>query len=338
MQQRELTLAASIGIAFEESDSTAQLLLRNADMAMYLAKERGKDRYEIFEQDMHASVFERLVLKADLALGIESGQLRLCYQPIVSLQTGRITGVEALVRWDHPTRGPLGPDQFVSLAEDTGLIVPLGKWVLDEACRQLRSWQLRLPPGASLTMSVNLSVRQLQPDDVVEQIADTLHQFQIDPSTITMELTESMLMEDTRLSRRRLYELKAVGVSLAIDDFGTGYSSLGYVQQYPIDIIKIDRSFVDGLSPQSGNETVVVQTMIEMAQRLGVHIVAEGIEEENQLRVLQALGCDLGQGYYFSKPVEAHQIGPMLSASIEDGTQLLRQGGSPAPEKSGPSE
>ena len=330
LQPRSFSLAASIGIAFEEEGSTAELLLRNADMAMYLAKERGKDRFEVFEPDMHASVFERLVLKADLAHGIESGQLRLCYQPIVSLQTGRITGVEALVRWNHPTRGPLGPDQFVRLAEDTGLIVPLGQWVLEEACRQLRSWQLRLPPGASLTMSVNLSVRQLESDDVIQQIADTIHEHQIDPSTITMELTESMLMEDTEFSRRRLNELKAVGVSLAVDDFGTGYSSLGYVQQYPVDIIKIDRSFVDGLSMRSGNEVVVVQTMIEMAQRLGVHIVAEGIEELDQLRALQTLGCDLGQGYFFSRPVEAHLIGPLLSASIADGSQFLANGGKPA--------
>ncbi len=330
VQQRDFTLAASVGIAFQDPDSTAELLLRNADMAMYLAKERGKDRYEIFKDDMHATVFERLVLKADLAAGIEGNQLHLCYQPIVSLQTGRITGVEALVRWNHPTRGPLSPAQFVALAEDTGLILPLGQWVLEEACRQLRSWQLRLPPKASLTMSVNLSVRQLVRDDVVNQIAETIHQFQLDPSTITMELTETMLMEDIELSRRRLEELKTLGVSLAVDDFGTGYSSLGYVQQYPIDIIKIDRSFVDGLGERASNDTVVVQTMIEMAQRLGVHIVAEGIEDVAQLRVLQSLGCDLGQGYYFSKPVEADRIGPMLTASIADGTAFLQNGGSPA--------
>jgi len=330
VQNRDFTLAASLGIAFEETDSTGELLLRNADMAMYLAKERGKDRFEVFEQDMHATVFERLVLKADLALGIDSNQLRLSYQPIVSLQTGRITGVEALVRWDHPTRGPLSPAQFVALAEDTGLIVPLGRWVLEEACRQLRQWQLRLPSKVSLTMSVNLSVRQLSSDEIIDQIAQTMNQFQVDPSTLTMELTESMLMEDTELSRRRLNELKTLGVSLAVDDFGTGYSSLGYVQQYPIDIIKIDRSFVEGLSMRSGNETVVVQTMIEMAQRLGVHIVAEGIEDVGQLQVLQALGCDLGQGYYFSRPVEAHEIGPMLEASIEHGREFLLNGGAAA--------
>ncbi len=321
--EREITVTASVGIAYRDPSSTAELLLRNADMAMYLAKERGKDRYEVFEQDMHASVFERLVLKADLAHGIESGELRLCYQPIVSLQTGRVTGVEALVRWDHPTRGRLGPAQFVALAEDTGLIVPLGRWVLHEACRQLRAWQLRLPATATLSMSINLSVRQLLDDDIVQEVAETIHQYQLDPSTITMELTESMLMVDVDRSLDRLAGLRTLGVSLAIDDFGTGYSSLGYVQQFPIDIIKIDRSFVENMHPRRGGKTVVVQTMIELAQRLDVHIVAEGIEDAEQLKALQALGCDLGQGYYFSEPVEAHRIGPLLASSIVDGDRLL---------------
>ena len=208
VQSREIRISASVGIAVDASrKSDAEVLLRNADMAMYLAKERGKSRFELFEESMHASVFQRLELKADLARGIESDQLRLLYQPIVSLQTGRITGVEALVRWDHPVKGMLPPDAFIPLAEDTCLIVPLGQWVLEEACQQLRSLQLGLPTNASLTMSINLSVRQLQVEGIIETVQATIKRFGLDPSTITLEITETMLMHDTELTRKRLADL-----------------------------------------------------------------------------------------------------------------------------------
>jgi EAL domain-containing protein (putative c-di-GMP-specific phosphodiesterase class I) len=291
-------------------------------MAMYLAKDRGKSRYEVFEEGMHATVFERLELKADLARGIEDGQLRLLYQPIVSLQTGRITGVEALVRWDHPRRGMLSPQAFVGLAEDTGLILPLGQWVLEEACQQLRAWQLTLPSTSSLTMSVNLSVRQLQHEHIVRDVISTIDRFGLDASTITLEITETTLMHDTEVTRRTLSDLRDAGVSLAVDDFGTGYSSLQYVQRFPIDSIKIDRSFVSGLGEEAG-DTAVVQSMIELAQRLGVHTVAEGIERPEQITLLQALGADLGQGYLFSRPVRPDQIGELLHRSISEGTRFL---------------
>ncbi|MCU1352208.1 MAG: diguanylate cyclase/phosphodiesterase with sensor(s) [Acidimicrobiales bacterium] len=320
---REIRISASIGIATDEDRSSdAEVLLRNADMAMYLAKDRGKSRYEVFEEGMHATVFERLELKADLARGIEDGQLRLLYQPIVSLQTGRITGVEALVRWDHPRRGMLSPQAFVGLAEDTGLILPLGQWVLEEACQQLRAWQLSLPSTSSLTMSVNLSVRQLQHENIVRDVIATIDRFGLDASTITLEITETTLMHDTDVTRRTLAELRDAGVSLAVDDFGTGYSSLQYVQRFPIDSIKIDRSFVSGLGEEAG-DTAVVQSMIELAQRLGVHTVAEGIERPEQITLLQALGADLGQGYLFSRPVHPDQIGELLHRSISEGTRFL---------------
>ncbi len=321
---RKVVIGASIGIAIGTGGSgiDAETLLRNADLAMYLAKDRGKDRYEVFEEQMHTTAFERLELKNDLARDIEEGRLRLHYQPVVSLQTGRITGVEALVRWDHPERGLLGPDSFVGMAEETGLIVPLGEWVLEEACQQLRAWQLGLPTGAALSMSVNLSVRQLQHDGIVETVAAALGRFGLDPSTLTLELTESMLMEDVDVSQERLDALRALGTPIAIDDFGTGYSSLGYIQRFPVDLIKIDRSFVSDLGPHP-SQRFVMQSMVELAQRLGVHIVAEGIERRDQLLALQALGCDLGQGYHFSRPVPAEAMADLLAEDLSEGSRSL---------------
>jgi diguanylate cyclase (GGDEF)-like protein/PAS domain S-box-containing protein len=315
IQGRDIRVTASIGIAFADEEGVdAEVLLRSADVAMYLAKDRGKNRYAVFEAHMHTSVFERLELKADLVRAIDDGQLRCHYQPIVSLQTGRISGVEALVRWEHPTRGFLAPDAFIPLAEDTGLIVPLGKWVMREACQQLRAWQLRLPARSTLTMSINLSVRQLMHEQIIDDVRDAIDDAGLDPSTVTLEITETTLMHDTEVTRERLGQLRTIGVSLAVDDFGTGYSSLQYVQRFPIDVIKIDRSFVTGLGTNPG-DGAVVQSMIELSQRLGVHTVAEGIDRPEQVTLLQSLGADLGQGYLFSKPVPASQISALLDSS-----------------------
>jgi len=315
IQGRDIRVTASIGIAFADDESVdAEVLLRSADVAMYLAKDRGKNRYAVFEAHMHTSVFERLELKADLVRAIDDQQLRCHYQPIVSLQTGRITGVEALVRWEHPTRGLLYPDAFIPLAEDTGLIVPLGRWVMREACQQLRAWQLRLPSRSTLSMSINLSVRQLMHEQIIRDVREAVDDAGLDPSTVTMEITETTLMHDTEMTRERLAELRKIGVSLAVDDFGTGYSSLQYVQRFPIDIIKIDRSFVTGLGTNPG-DGAVVQSMIELSQRLGVHTVAEGIDRPEQITLLQSLGADLGQGYLFSKPVVASEISALLDSS-----------------------
>ncbi|CAN5868348.1 hypothetical protein BH23ACT2_BH23ACT2_11590 [soil metagenome] len=327
IQGREIRVTCSVGIALGsggDGDATAgaELLLRSADVAMYLAKDRGKNRAAIFEDHLHASVFERLELKADLARAIDDGQLRCHYQPIVSLQTGRITGLEALVRWEHPVRGRLTPDVFIPLAEDTGLIVPLGAWVLREACQQLRTWQLRLSATSMLTMSINLSVHQLAHEHIVRDVQNAIEEASLDPSTITLEITETTLMHDTEVTRSRLGQLRDIGVSLAVDDFGTGYSSLQYVQRFPIDIIKIDRSFVSGLGTNPG-EGAVVQSMIELSQRLGVHTVAEGIDRPEQVTLLQSLGADLGQGYLFSRPVPAEEIDDLLAANPHENPRLL---------------
>jgi diguanylate cyclase (GGDEF)-like protein/PAS domain S-box-containing protein len=313
---RDLTVTASVGIAVSHDRSaSAEVLLRNADMAMYLAKDRGKDRAEVFQEAMHATVFERLELRTDLAHGIDNGELVLYYQPIVGLQSARVLGVEALVRWDHQERGLMGPDAFVPLAEETGLVVPMGQWVLTEACEQLRSWHDAFPRCPIRTMSVNLSVRQLQHDTIVEDVAGVLERSGMPPSDLVLEITESMLMTDTESTRRNLAGLRELGISLAVDDFGTGYSSLGSIQHLPVDTIKIDRTFVDGLGREGGDDSVV-RAILGLAQGLGVKTVAEGIEGATQLDALRELNCDLGQGYYFSKPLTAEAVRELLESGL----------------------
>jgi diguanylate cyclase (GGDEF)-like protein/PAS domain S-box-containing protein len=314
---RELAITASVGIAISpDRASSAEVLLRNADMAMYLAKDQGKDRSEVFEESMHASVFERLELRTDLAHGIDNGELLLHYQPIVSLESQRVVGVEALVRWDHNDRGVLSPDTFVPLAEETGLIVPLGQWVLTEACEQLGSWRRGNPRCPIRSISVNLSVRQLQHDGIVDDVAETLARTGLDPSDLVLEITESMLMTDTEATRANLTGLRDLGVSLAVDDFGTGYSSLGSIQYLPVDTIKIDKTFVSGLGQEGGDESVV-RAILGLAQGLGVRTVAEGIEGAEQLEALRELDCNYGQGYYFSKPLTADAVDDLLRAGVE---------------------
>ncbi len=314
----EILITASIGIAAVGAEgTTAEVVLRNADMAMYLAKERGKDRVELFEEAMHVSAFERLELKADLARAITSGQLALMYQPVVSLQTGRITGAEALVRWDHPRRGRLAPDAFIGIAEETGLIVQLGQWVLEEACQQLRSWQLTLPPEAALSMSVNLSVRQLEQATIVDSVRDVVNQFGLDPSNLTLEITETVIIDHMETDRSRLTALKDLGVQIALDDFGVGYSSLRYVDDLPVDVLKVDRSFVGGIT--GVEPTPVLEAIVALGGRLGVHTTAEGIEQPNQLAALKGIGCDLGQGYWFSPPLAPDGFYELLMRNLEHG-------------------
>ena len=333
IQGREITITASLGIAINSDRSaSAEVLLRNADMAMYLAKDRGKARYEVFEEQMHASVFERLETKAALSQAIKANQLVLHYQPVISIPTGEITGVEALVRWRHPEKGLLGPGAFIPLAEETGLIVPLGGWVLEEASRQLDAWQERGLVGPSFNMSVNVSVRQLQDDTVIQTVVSTLERHALAPNCLTLELTESLLVDDTSRMQERLEALQAVGVSLAVDDFGTGYSALGYIQRFPIDIIKIDRSFVDGLN-SAESDASVVRAVIDLAKQIGARTVAEGIEDPRQLARLKEMGCDAGQGYFFSKPVPPAEFAAMINAS-GDGDARFRLAAEASPQLS----
>jgi diguanylate cyclase (GGDEF)-like protein/PAS domain S-box-containing protein len=320
---RQVTTSASMGIVLATWSMSAEAVQRNADVAMYQAKAAGKGQFKRFDNRMETHALERLELKADLRRAIDGGELELDYQPLVELDDLSTTGVEALVRWRHPTRGRVRPDEFIPLAEDTGLIHDLGLWVLDEACKQLADWR-RAPATAHLRVAVNLSAKQLPEPDLPEQIAHAIAKHEIPPEQITVEITENVLMDESDFTARRLRELHDIGVSLAIDDFGTGYSSLGYLQRYPFDILKIDRTFVSGLD-QPGPNAEVAAAIIDLANRLQVRTVAEGIETAAELAELRALGCASGQGYYLSRPVEPSAIEERMRAErgSEDGDQLV---------------
>ena len=305
---REVFTSASLGIAFGgpvmSGARGADELLRNADVAMYTAKERGKSRYHVFEPRMHAAVFERLELKADLQRAVQRREFTVEYQPVIELANERIVGFEALVRWDHPLRGRIPPVDFIGLAEETGLIVPLGRLVLDEACDQIARFQRECPQAPPLAMSVNLSARQLQDPELATHVREGIARTGIPPGSLVLELTESVMMQETDLAILRMHELRAFGVRLAIDDFGTGYSSLNYIRQFPIDILKIDRSFIKDIT-EEGQVLALTASILDLARVLGLDPVAEGIERPEQLQRLRELGCRFGQGFYFHKPVPA---------------------------------
>jgi diguanylate cyclase (GGDEF)-like protein/PAS domain S-box-containing protein len=313
---RELSVSASIGIVIDsDRTSTAEGLMRAVDVAMYLAKDRGKGRYELFQESAHASAFERLEMKAALTEAVRSGGLVLHYQPIVDLTTGEIAGCEALVRWDHPVRGLVAPGEFIALAEESGLIVTLGRWVLNEACRQLGQWDRALPGARSLRVSVNLSVRQIESMTLISDVMDAIELGGISPDRLTLEITESLVMNDDPDTLDRLGELRSRGIALAVDDFGTGYSSLGFIQQFPLDVIKVDRSFVSRLHTPTAGTRQLVRTILDLAGGLHAGTVAEGIETAAELEELMTMGCQYGQGYYFARPVPADQFLALLRSS-----------------------
>jgi diguanylate cyclase (GGDEF)-like protein/PAS domain S-box-containing protein len=307
---------ASIGIATADRDrdgiASAEELMRNADVAMYMAKESGKNRYQIFEPAMHDTALKRLELKADLQRALDNGEFVLHYQPVIELETGEISGLEALLRWQHPRRGLVPPMDFIPLAEESGLIVPIGDWVLLEATRQARALQERYPVYPPLHMAVNLSARQLQRPEIVADVAEALMQSGLAPSSLVLEITESVMMQDVELSVQRLTELKEIGVRLAVDDFGTGYSSLNYIQQFPVDILKVDKSFIDAVNTDP-RKSALTATIIKLAADLDLRPVAEGIERADQLEQLLALHCDMGQGFYFAKPLTMDGIDDLLA-------------------------
>ena len=316
IQDSELFVSATIGVAPAGMDDTPDDILRNADVAMYFAKTRGKSSTAVFEPWMQAAARERLQLEADMRRALDREEFTLHYQPIVKLETGDIIGMEALLRWRHPERGLMPPGDFIPLAEETGLIVPLGGWVLEEACRQGRLWQHANPSATPFKVTVNLSGRQLQEPEVVSTIRAALNNSDLPPSSLVLEITESVLMQHLDITLTRLKELKELGVSLAIDDFGTGYSSLGYLQRFPIDILKIDKAFVDVVG--SDTDAALARAVIALGDSLGMRTVAEGIESAAQLDGLRDLGCTLGQGFYFARPIPAAAVDELL----REGTRL----------------
>jgi diguanylate cyclase (GGDEF)-like protein/PAS domain S-box-containing protein len=310
LRDRDHTPTASIGIAIAAGED-AETLLRNADTAMYAAKRQGKGRYALFEPSMHATVVERLDLAADLSRAVEKRQLHLCYEPQISLGSGRICSLEALVRWRHPTRGEVSPGEFIPLAEETGMILAIGRWVLWEACRQVKVWQERWPTPAPLTIAVNLSARQLQHHGIVDEVRAALAATGLDSQSLVLEITETAIMEQLDAAIAILTELRRLGVRLALDDFGTGYSSLSYLQRLPVDILKIDRSFVAGVA-KSTEDSALARGILTLGQTLGLETVAEGIETAEQLAVLGELGCQLGQGYFFARPLGPAAVDALL--------------------------
>jgi len=299
----EIIVTASIGVAFNRggADSTTDLL-RYADAAMYQAKREGKGRYHIFDGSTGINLLERFELEQELRRALEQDEFRVYYQPIIALNNSSVIGMEALIRWEHPRLGMIAPAQFIHTAEETGLIIPIGMWVLEEACRQVQLWQQERKDKPALELSVNLSAKQLQQADLVTQVAQILRKTQLNPMNLKLEITESVAMNDAEGTLTRLRELKELGVKLAIDDFGTGYSSLSYLKRFPVDTLKIDRSFVSGLG-QNAEDTAIVQAVVTMAHTVGLTVTAEGVETNEITNFLQTLGCDLAQGYYFAKPL-----------------------------------
>jgi diguanylate cyclase (GGDEF)-like protein/PAS domain S-box-containing protein len=318
LEEKEVYVHASIGIASadERSALTAldtDALLRNADAAMYMAKQGGKGRYQVYEPAMHHTALQRLEMKGDLQRALDHGEFVLHYQPVIELATGRITGFEALVRWDRAEGGIVPPLDFVPLAEETGLIVPIGRWVLQEAVATGKRLQDRFPAEPRLNMAVNLSARQIQHPDFIRDVETVLREVGFHPNDLMLEITESVMMDDLDRSIQRLGQLRAIGVRLAVDDFGTGYSSLNYIRRLPIDVLKVDKSFVDGIS-DGGEESALTAAIIDLAGILHLRPVAEGIERAEQLEQLRALDCELGQGYYFTAPLPVDEVEHLLEA------------------------
>jgi len=308
----EVFTSASIGIALSSTGyELPEDVLRDADTAMYRAKAAGKARHEIFDTAMHDRAVALLQLENDLRRAVERDEFAIHYQPIVSLSDGRVRGFEALVRWHHPERGLVTPAEFISVAEETGLIIPLGLWVLRESCRQMARWQTMFPATRALTLSVNISGNQFMQPDLVEQVRRVLRETGFDPHRLQLEITESSVIENTETVTAMLVQLRALGIRLSMDDFGTGYSSLSYLHRFPIHTLKIDRSFVSGCGASEDNE--IVRTIIMLARNMGMEVVAEGVETREQLASLRDLSCEYAQGFLFSHPLDAETTTRLLA-------------------------
>ena len=322
---QEVSITASIGIAISATGySTAEDILRDADTAMYRAKALGKSRYEICDPAMHARAVSRLKLETDLRRAMDRDEFRVHYQPIVSLRGCRIIGFEALLRWQRPGFGLVMPGEFVEVAEETGQIPFIGLWVLREACRQMRAWNLQFPSDPAFTIAVNISGKQFAQPDLVCQVRHILHEACLDPQSLRLELTESVTMRDVERTARILGELRTLGVGLSMDDFGTGYSSLSHLRRFPLDTLKIDRSFVSEME-NSSDSRAIVQMIVSLGRSLGMEIVAEGVEGAKQAGLLESLGCEYAQGYFFSKPIDQEGMAEVLLESRGSAYKLPQQ-------------
>ena len=321
--QHELRVTISIGVSvYPEDGQDAETLVKNADTAMYQAKEKGRQSYQFFKPAMNVRAMERQFIEESLGRALEREELALHYQPKVDLTTGAITGAEALLRWTHPPRGSVSPADFVPVAEDCGLILPIGAWVLRRACEQARAW---VDAGLPVTtMAVNVSAMQFREESFLDSVFATLSETGLDPKSLELELTESVLMKNAESAASVLQTLRERGTTVAIDDFGTGYSSLSYLRKFPVDALKIDQSFVRQIGT-AGHDTAIVTAVIAMAKSLNLRIIAEGVETLEQLTFLQAHQCDEAQGYYFSRPVPAQQFASLLRTGIPGPSAVVRQ-------------
>ncbi|MEA2563825.1 MAG: hypothetical protein QOH06_5329 [Acidobacteriota bacterium] len=312
VDSHELFVSASIGIAFGSPDyAKPDEILRDADAAMYRAKSLGRARYEVFNEALHREAMDRLRLETDLRRAVQEESFGIQYQPIVCLADGRMIGFEALVRWRHPVWGLVPPDQFIQVAEETGLILPIGRWVLSEACARLQQWQREYPSDPPLTINVNLSRRQLLQVDLLDQIRCILARTKLPPESLQLEITESSILENPEAAIEFLHHLKSLNIGLCVDDFGTGYSSLSSLQQFPVNVLKIDRTFIDGMGPD-GEKDEIVRAVVSLAHSLRMQVVAEGVETEGQLQRLRAMECDYGQGYLLCHAQDAEGIDRLL--------------------------
>jgi EAL domain-containing protein (putative c-di-GMP-specific phosphodiesterase class I) len=306
-----MTITVSDGIAIADGDATPESLLRDSDTAMCRAKERGRGLIELFDEVLRTKVECHLATESALRRALEREELTVYYQPVVDLSTGAMVSAEALLRWVHPSRGLILPDEFIPLAEETGLIVPIGAWVLEEACWQLAQWRQTEP---SMSVAVNLSVRQTAAPDIVGVIEGVLRRTGVRPESLFLELTESIFMEDVVYFEKVLASLKTLGVKLAIDDFGTGYSSLSYLKRFPVDAVKVDRMFVDGLGSDP-HDSALVAAIVAMAEALDLGVTAEGVETQEQLVSLKKLRCQRAQGFYLARPMPAADVARLIAES-----------------------
>jgi len=332
--RQNVFVGASVGIAMAGSNDTASELMRNADLAMYMAKTSGKHRSVVYEPSMHAAVTRRVELEQELRGAVERKEFILQFQPIVSLETGTVAGLEALVRWEHPVRGRVAPLEFIPIAEQSGVILELGRWIVNQACHACMEWEAASPTNSGVSVTVNVSGRELREASYVDDVRQALEQSGLPPHRLILEVTENILVANDQPTIERLRALKALGVLLAIDDFGTGYSSLAYLQQFPFDIIKIDKSFIDKLGVE-GEESPLSGAVVSLGSALRLRTIAEGVETAGQYERLRQLGCLYGQGFLFAKPLPAGWVMPVLQCKLGEGQNEQAKASLPAGERAG---